>query len=180
MMRTFVALPVDAPGALPQVQAVLGVGRRVPVDDLHVTLAFLGNQPEWVLRDLDNVLQTISAPVLTLRPIGLDLFGGDVPSLIAAVLADDPALTALRRSVRRAADIAGIALARERFRPHVTLARMSRMVTPDDRAKLERYRGHALPDMPALSCTRFALYQSTLASDGARYDVLADYPLTPA
>ena len=73
---------------------------------------------------LEEGLEAIVAPAMTLRVAHLDLIGStQAPGLIAAMIAPDPALTALRNRVRRVAEDAGVPLARERFRPHVTLAR---------------------------------------------------------
>jgi len=83
----------------------------------------------------------------------------------------------LRKKVRAAARGAGIDLPRERFRPHVTLARFSRS-KPVDMGRLTAFLG-AYGGFRAgpFAVDRFCLYRSTLTPEGPVYDVLADYPL---
>jgi 2'-5' RNA ligase len=180
VLRSFVAL--DLPEAVLDrvilLQERIGFGRTVAEDNLHLTLAFLGDQPEPVLEELHHALETLKPPPVTVALSGLDTFGGRAPKLVAASALRDPGLVALRRSVRTAAESVGIALPRERFRPHVTLARFGSGLRAEDAGKLARFlQGNgdfsAGPD-PAPS---FTLYRSILKRDGADYDALADYPL---
>ncbi|MGR3762041.1 RNA 2',3'-cyclic phosphodiesterase [Roseobacteraceae bacterium NS-SX3] len=179
-MRAFVALPLPdrVLAALERLQDGLAAGRRVPQDNLHLTLAFLDDQPETVLSALHQELERLQAPVLSLAFRGLETFGGKTPRVLAAATAPDPDLARLRSQVREAARSAGIALPRERFRPHVTLARFPRRVEAAELAKagrfLEAAGGFALE---GVEVDRFALFQSVLDQRGARYHVLAEYPL---
>lgn len=180
-MRAFVGLPLpeDLIEALGRVQAGLGVGRAVPPENLHLTLAFLDDQPETALAALDAELQAIAGPVPEVRIAGLDLVGGsDAVRLLMAAVAPDPALAALRKRVRGAARAAGIGLKRERFRPHVTLARFRRRQAPGEPVRiadfLAREGGFSWPGFAA---GEFVLYRSTLTPEGALYDPLAVYTL---
>ncbi|MDE4097059.1 MULTISPECIES: RNA 2',3'-cyclic phosphodiesterase [Rhodobacterales] len=179
-MRSFVglSLPEEAILALETLQEEIPVGRVVPGDNLHLTLAFLDDQPDFALQLLHEELTRIAAVPLRLRITGLDLFGGRVPRILFAAVAPDPDLSRLRDQVRRAAERAEIDLPRERFRPHITLARFPRQM-PEHRAQrlgafLQAQGDFSLPEM---QIDRMALFRSTLTPDGARYEVLADYPL---
>lgn len=175
-MRAFVAIPVDgaAAEALLALQARLPVGRPVAPDNLHLTLAFLGDQPEALLADLDARLSLLRRPAFTLRLAGAGTFGGKSPRGLHAGLRPCPALTDLRAAVARAARSAGVALAHRRFRPHVTLLRLR----PHEAARLApalaATAGWQGPDWPVRG---FGLYRSTLLPEGARHDLLAAYPL---
>ncbi|MFC3117545.1 2'-5' RNA ligase family protein [Jhaorihella thermophila] len=72
-MRAFLAigLPDAAVRDIRRLQARLPVGRAVPRDNLHLTLAFLDDQPEEALEALDAELQALRAPGFDLRLSGL-------------------------------------------------------------------------------------------------------------
>ncbi|WP_051337306.1 RNA 2',3'-cyclic phosphodiesterase [Leisingera daeponensis] len=178
-MRAFVGLPLPdaALDALERLQEPLTVGRHVPAENMHLTLAFLDDQPEAVLEALHQLLAEISAPPVQLAFRGLDTFGGKLPRVLAAQVQKTPELSHLRERVRSACRSAGIELPRERFRPHVTLARFPRHLEAGQVEKIARYLSAAADFRLECEAETFALYQSTLAPEGARYDVLAEYEL---
>ncbi|WP_052272375.1 RNA 2',3'-cyclic phosphodiesterase [Leisingera sp. ANG-M7] len=178
-MRAFVGLllPDAALDALERVQEGLTVGRQVPAESMHLTLAFLDNQPEDALQTLHQLMAEISVPPLQLTFRGLDTFGGKLPRVLAAQVQKTRELTRLRDHVRSACRTAGIELSRERFRPHVTLARFSRHLEVSQVKKIARYLSAASEFRLECEADSFVLFQSTLAPEGARYDILAEYPL---
>lgn len=179
MIRSFIAIPLpeDAARQVVGVQSPIAGARAVPEDDLHLTLAFLGDQPDARLRDLDDELATL-APVpfeITLGPASI--LGGSAPRAITLDAdASDP-LVALHRKLARTLRDAGVILERRRFRPHVTLYRVPRSAGPDTdaaiRAWLARRAGAASIRFLA---TEFRLFQSRLTQDGPVYTSLAEYP----
>ncbi|MCP5076288.1 MAG: RNA 2',3'-cyclic phosphodiesterase [Rhodobacteraceae bacterium] len=179
-MRIFLAIPL--PGhiiaALESLQVRLPAGRPVPADNLHLTLAFLDDQPQAMAADLHEALAVLSHARFDLTLGGLDTFGGKHPKLLLArVLPSDP-LSRLRKDVCKAARIAGIPLRRETFRPHVTLARFNRHTSPRDMHRLGEFlAANAGFSLPAFQVESFCLYCSTLQPTGARHEVLADYPM---
>lgn len=177
-MRAFVGLPLPDPvaDALDAVAQALPAGRTVDCHNLHLTLAFLDDQPEQLLEALHDRLAALDWQAPRIVVTHLDLFGGATPRLIAAAVARDPALDALRDKVRGAARHCGIDLPRERFRPHVTLARLRGRPAPDMLARLQAAAGTRLDTVPPFSAHRLALFRSTLGPEGADYDILADYP----
>lgn len=179
-MRAFVAidLPAAARAALAAVQQALPAGRAVAPDNLHLTLAFLGEHPEARIEEVHYALERIALPGFDLTLAGLDSFGRAAPRVLFVGADGGPALDRLHRRVRGAAHSAGIQLPRERFRPHVTLARFRPELDAQDRERLRRFltrrAGVALPAFPV---TDFALYRSTLRPDGPVHEELARYPL---
>ena len=180
-MRAFVGIPVPEPWIAPLVraQSALPGGRAVDADDLHVTLAFLDDQPEERLEGLHEGLEGRPLPGATLRPAAFAPFG-DGPRLVALDLAPDPGLAGLRDAVRAAARSAGIELARERFRPHVTLKRASRSARFDMARLPDRLAALSSPQMPPMPASTVVLWSSTLTPDGPIYEALATYPLRAA
>jgi 2'-5' RNA ligase len=180
-MRAFLALPAPEPWITPlaRAQAELPGGRKVDLDDLHLTLAFLDDQPEERLEALHEELEARSLQAAELVPAAYGVFGGGKPRVVVLDVAPTPDLTALRETVRRAVRAAGIALARERFRPHVTLVRHSASAPPDPRLA-ERLAALGPPDMPPAQAGAVTLWGSTLTPTGPVYEALASYPMVPA
>lgn len=182
-MRAFLALslPEDTQDALAQLQDQIPLGRRVAPESMHVTLAFLEDQPESQLRLLHEALSEITMPALDLQLKGLSALGGKTPRVLVADIVPNAALTALHRKIRNIVQMAGIDLPRVRFRPHVTLLRFSRRMEAGEVHRIgEALQRHADVPLPPFRVEQFALYQSILLPEGPRYEVLAEYPLGDA
>ena len=179
-MRAFVAVSLPAPlvEAIAAFQARVPVGRPVPENNLHLTLAFLGDQPQSVLEDFHEALASMTAASFPLHLKGLDVMGGAVPKVLCLRADPDPALMALHDRVRNAARLAGISLERRRFRPHVTIARFRAGQGAGDGARLRKLLGlGADVAMGPYKAHSFGLYESVLMPDRAVHHLLADYPL---
>lgn len=179
-MRAFIAigLPEEATAALVRLQSMVPAGRPVAEENLHLTLAFLGDQGETALEALHYELEGIRVQPFALRFSGLGAFGGDRPRLLFADVAPEPALADLHRRVTGALHRAGIVVQRARFHPHVTLTRFGTGAAPEAAARLRRFLSeHGDAPLPSLSVTEFGLYESTLHPSGVRYEQLARYAL---
>jgi len=179
MIRAFVAIPMppDTREALANLADRIPAGRPADLDHLHLTLAFLGDQPEDLLEEAHIAMEALPPVDFSIDINGLGSFGKWPPRLIHAAVAPSEPLTRLRKKVRQTIRMAGIDLGHERFVPHVTLARFSSRLSPEDSARLDaflaRHTGLTMKDIPV---TGFALYRSTLRPDGAVHDILAEYP----
>jgi 2'-5' RNA ligase len=178
MTRAFVAIPMpeDAAARLAGLVRGLTVGRRVPEENLHLTLTFLGDVADDGLEELHDTLSAIRAAPVELRFAGLGVFGDDRPRALWAAVAGEAPLLGLQKQVDRAARRAGLAPEARRFVPHVTLARMKGR--REDAAPLARFladRGGAA--VPPVRAVAISLMASTLRPEGAEYEELARYPL---
>jgi 2'-5' RNA ligase len=175
-MRDFIAIDLPAPvrSALGRVQSALSFGRAVDDEQLHLTLAFLGEQPDDAIEAAHDALSALRIPAFELHLQGLGSFGGDV---LWAGLRDPAPVVALHDRLVPALHGAGIVLERRRFRPHVTLARFDRA----DPARLAAFlQAHSSFPCPAFTVSGFGLWRSTLTRRGAVHDELARYPtITP-
>ncbi|HUB75942.1 MAG TPA: RNA 2',3'-cyclic phosphodiesterase [Solirubrobacteraceae bacterium] len=144
--------------------------RRLDADAMHLTLCFLGDQPLAARDELAAVLGGAAEAVAALGElvVGAPLWLPPRRPRVLAVEIGDPGggLRELRAALaREIAATIGWSDGRERFRPHVTLAR----TRPGER------RAVALEPTPSLrfACERVALLRSWLEPAGARYEELA-------
>ncbi len=147
----------------------LGI-RRLRDETLHLTLCFLGDQPMACVGELAGVL---GGSAEALARVGELSVGAPAwlpprrPRALAVEVADaDGGLRALQALL--AADIAATVAWKpdsQRFRPHVTVARM----------RPGSERASELPPTPQLSfpCERVVLLRTHLERDGAWYEELA-------
>ena len=181
-MRCFVALPIPEAllSALERLLDAVPAGHAQPAENLHLTLAFLDEQPDAMVEAAHEALETIRFPRFPLQPKGLGTFGDRQPHTLWAGIADPGPVEALHRKVLSALHGAGLELPRRRFRPHVTLARLPRL-SPDEEARLANFlsKQESFP-APEAEAAEFALYRSTPGKGGPVYDILAAYPLTGA
>ena len=180
MIRAFVSIrpPEEALHRLVAAQAGLPAGRLVAPENLHLTLAFLGEQPEPVLEDLHYALGAIRCPAVWLELGGMALFEQQRAQIVAMEAVAGPALARLREKVSQAARSAGIALERSRWRPHVTLARLNQPPLPEEAARLREFvaarAGSRAGPWPV---AEFELTRSWLGRAGAAYEAMAEYAL---
>ncbi len=184
-MRMFVAA-VPPLAVLEHLDEFLSVRREaadfrwtVP-DQWHLTLAFLADVPD---RAHDDLVERLSRAASKRHPMTATIAGGGAfPSvgrarvLWAGVDLDDrEELRRLATGCRAAASKAGIDVAGERFRPHVTLARMGRPVEATSWVRLfDAYRG------PAYNLDEISLIASHLGEGPRkrpRYEVLETFAL---
>ena len=100
-MRVFLGLPLPeaAQLTLARVAGRLDVGRMVPPENMHLTLAFLDDQPFDILDALHAELESAHLDPVSIKIEGLASFGGAKPRLVFADVRPDPPLKALRRVI---------------------------------------------------------------------------------
>lgn len=172
-VRLFVALPLPKDirqqvlEAMKQWKKQGMKGRWCPENNLHVTLAFLGEQPQNTITKVEEILQAMPFEPAELSIHHTGCFG----SLLYADLGSSPGLNSLESYVgrlRQALQEAGIEVDSKPFRPHITLVR--RMEKP----------AALVPEIEVLPfwVRHCCLYRSILSSRGPVYQVL--YMTVPA
>jgi len=141
--------------------------RLVPVENLHVTIAFLGSRPAGevgaVVSALRESVEDVARPVLT--PVRYR----ETRSVGMLVLDDEAG-----RATRIAEDVHGRLATlgvyepeSRKWLPHVTVVRFR------ERPRLQP----TIPDLGPVTMSDAAVYMSRLRPDGAQYEVLESVPL---
>jgi 2'-5' RNA ligase len=156
----------------------------VPVQNLHLTLKFLGEQPEPRLAE---VVPALSLAARLCRPFAIALKGVgafptlDRPRILWVGLTEGGAeARALQERIEAALEGQGLGRDARPWHPHLTIGRI-----PDDR-RWRREAGPALREVLAglatqsfgrLLIDRVVLMRSDLGPGGARHRELASVPL---
>lgn len=138
-------------------------GRPVAQANLHLTLAFLGNQSPAAVDGLKELAADVRVDAFTLRLDQLRMIGRDFACLIPS---QSPSpLNQLVELLHAGLSTHGIVLDARPFLPHVTLSR----------------RVEALPNLQPRpfqwSVNRFGLYRSDNTPGGVHYSELASWSL---
>jgi RNA 2',3'-cyclic 3'-phosphodiesterase len=183
-VRLFIAIPVPSDIAA-RAAAILPTAlpglRRVKPENLHVTLAFLGQTPDERIGDVTEAAREAAAPVSQF-PLAFDRAGRfperGRPRVVWLGIADGaPSVLELGQGVYAALRSRGLRFDDRPLAPHLTLARV-----PEDATTAEaKTVGAALEGLPVESLrfevTDIAVVQSVLSPKGARYTALATVPL---
>lgn len=178
--RLFVALrpPPDVRQALAAIQSGIEGARWQTDNQLHLTLAFLGETDRHGLEAATEALSTIATPQLDLA---LGEFGtfdtsrpGRIGTLWIGVEPHDP-VAALAQSTRTALRRAGLTPEPRKFTPHITLARFGSAGAT--REALRPFLTHTQAPRANWQATEFHLVESTLGREGAHYTPIASYTL---
>jgi len=176
MQRLFVALaiPDDVAQALALLQSGIPGARWQIREQLHLTLRFIGEVDGRDSAMIVDALAAIEAPAFELNPHGVGEFGGKHPhALWAGVRASEPLLH-LQRKIETALQRAGQPPDRQKYTPHITLARLNR---PNLGRVMDWLTDYALSSAPAFAVNGFILYSSVLTSDGSIYRAERAYRL---
>lgn len=178
MPRLFIAIEMseEVKSAFAGLPLELSGGRRVPADQVHLTLAFLGEQEEVLIDRLKEELAQVREEAFQLRFAGFGTFPrGSRPRVLWAGIEPEPRLDRLQRRVSEAVQRCHVALEDRPFSPHITLARF-RQSHGDGAAGRRRDSLHYA--VPVLPVHEFVLFQSRLTANGAIHTVLARFPLS--
>ncbi|MGD1147128.1 MAG: RNA 2',3'-cyclic phosphodiesterase [Thermoanaerobaculaceae bacterium] len=181
-MRLFVA--VELPQAVREVLAA-GLGRLkadqpsarwVRAEGMHVTLKFLGEQPEEIVDGLGRAVPPLLAalPAVHVRLGGGGFFPHDRRPRVAWVGGEAAGLESWARAVEEAASSLGVPHEPRPFSLHLTLARLDRpwgvQAVEHFQVQVGKWR------FPDFTPREIVLFQSELGPAGAAYTVLRRWP----
>jgi 2'-5' RNA ligase len=160
-----VDLPEGVKAGLRELHDVVRGVRWTPVEQLHLTLRFIGATDRDRFERIKDVLALVRCRPFSLAARGVGRFPpGGLPRILWVGLAEAEALALLHREVEQALSEAGLEPEGRRFSPHITVARLKEPNRPAVAAWLERRGGFATPPF---AVEEFHLYSSELSAVGA-------------
>ena len=177
-LRVFLAIPIPevVQRGLRELQSGVPGARWSLTEQIHLTLRFIGDVDG---RKLDLISENLRS--LDFEPFMLELEGtGYFPSsgparvLWAGVLPCNELMDLQSQLERRLVEAAGLERERRNFHPHVTLARLGKVHEAKVRNWLEYSGGFAAQD--PFRVDSFGLYSSILSPQGAKYQLLEEFP----
>jgi 2'-5' RNA ligase len=141
--------------------------RIVPVENLHVTIAFLGSRPAGEIDAIAGALRDAVGGVA--KPVLAPVRYRETRSVGMLVLDDEDGRAALvaEKAHARLEELGVYEPEARKWLPHLTVVRFR------ERPRLEP----AIPDLGPVTMSDAAVYMSRLRPDGAQYEVLESVPL---
>lgn len=183
-IRAFIA--IDLPQSIQdsiekqtaRLQQTLGnqIIRWTPIQNMHLTLKFLGNIPIQHVDFLKQMLTQIadSHSAFDLQIGGLGSFpSGKLPRVLWLGIQPAAELISIQRDVDAGASRLGYEKEARAFSPHLTLGRVRQNIQPSDLQKIRSaFDTFQLGKIPSARVDSVHLYQSELNSEGPIYTKL--------
>jgi RNA 2',3'-cyclic 3'-phosphodiesterase len=196
-MRIFVALDLDSAireriqKFVEEVRVTAPDARWISGEALHVTLKFIGEQPDAAIAQIEAALRSIRAGPFQVSFSGTGFFPTPRAARVfwIGIQAED-ALTRLAKTIDESLGLIGIPKDDRAYSPHLTLARArGGSGAPGQRkgdksnhqfAKLQEFlTTHSVPEFGTMTAREFFLYRSQLSSKGSQYTKIARFELQP-
>jgi RNA 2',3'-cyclic 3'-phosphodiesterase len=194
-MRLFIALDIDDPIRQRIARFEQGVSGFAPdarwqkPESLHVTLKFIGEQPEPAVDQVQKALSTIPASAVDIQFRGYGFFPTARSARVFWIgIEAGPQLAALAAAIDEKMPSLGIPKEDRALSPHLTLARASGRSASPRRSKSdapsptfqrlqEKLAALPTPEFGTITAREFFLYQSQLSPKGSKYTKLARFDL---
>ena len=194
-MRLFIALDIDDAIRYRIARFVEGVHAFAPdarwakPESLHVTLKFIGEQPESALDQIKLSLASVSASPADIHFQGYGFFPTAKSARVFWIgMKAGPQLPALAAAIDEKMASLGIPKEERAFSPHLTLARGAGRSASPRRNKAdapnrifqplqEKLAALPTPEFGTMTAREFFLYQSQLSPKGSKYTKLARFDL---
>jgi RNA 2',3'-cyclic 3'-phosphodiesterase len=192
-MRLFIALDIDDAIRAHISRFIDGVSgfapeaRWVKPESLHVTLKFIGEQPEPIVEQIKNALSAVKAAPMPIHFRGYGFFPtAKSPRVFWIGMEAGPELAVLAAAIDETTATLGIPKEDRAYSPHLTLARGSggsgspRWRKEDGPNRnfqrlQEKLAALPAPDFGTMTAHEFFLYQSKLSPKGSIYTKLAGF-----
>jgi 2'-5' RNA ligase len=194
-MRLFVALDIEdiirerIARFLDGVRNFAPEARWVKPESLHVTLKFIGEQPEAAVETIRSTLRTVGGDAPEIHFQGYGFFPTAKSARVFWIgMEAGPQLAALATAIDQKMPALGIAKEDRAFSPHLTLARAGggsgspRWRTGDRPNRVfqvlqDKLTALPTPEFGSMTAREFCLYQSQLSPKGSKYTKLATFNL---
>jgi RNA 2',3'-cyclic 3'-phosphodiesterase len=190
-MRLFVGVELPEDVRRAAASAAEQVGARIAVEspsaalrwvepaNLHVTICFLGDVPDWHVKTLAPALEVpLAVPVFTLRVAGAGVFpeSRSPRAVWLGLPSGRDGLLAVHDRVSRRLISLGFEPEKRPYSPHLTIARVKDIRRADVPA-LRRILREADVDAGTCQVRNATLFRSLLSSTGPRYSSVLRLPL---
>ena len=175
MVRLFVGLELDPQliGELANARGGVESAHWQRDNQLHLTLAFIGDASRKTKREIEDALARIRFEAFEMSLSGVGMFGKPKqPKVLWAGVANKYPLVHLHEKIAAALDQVDVEIDRRKFKPHVTLARFRRGASArigDWLTENERL------STSAMLVDRFTLFSSERTSEGSFYRHEAEF-----
>ena len=194
-MRLFIALDIDDAIRDRIARFVEGVNAFAPdarwakPESLHVTLKFIGEQPEPAVDQIKHALTSVAASPAEIHFQGYGFFPtANLARVFWIGMEAGPQLPALAATIDETMSSLGIPKEERAFSPHLTLARGAGRSASPRRHKAdtpnhifqrlqEKLVALPTPDFGTMTAREFFLYQSQLSPKGSKYTKLSRFDL---
>jgi 2'-5' RNA ligase len=184
VLRTFFAIKVEQTPGLRRLHARLSAlgdrFRPLALDNLHITLKFLGDTPEAQVSEICAVAKPVveGRAAMHIRLSGLGAFpNARRPSIVWVGLAGGETLGEIAGDLDRGLVPLGFVPEARPFQPHLTLLRVKSR-PPDELFSLLSEESGA--DFGMIPVKEIEFLRSELTPRGSRYTKLATFALAPA
>ncbi len=174
MLRLFTGLelPSDIGLDLNFMQGGIAGARWIDRESFHITLRFIGDIDDAMGRDVALALDEADVRPFAITLKGIDVFGGNKPHAIIALVEENAELRRLQAAQERICQSVGLAPEGRKYIPHVTLARLR---DPDPHALRSFIESHALYRSRTFDVEQFVLFSSKPLRGGGPYAVEEAY-----
>ena len=194
-MRTFVALDLDSAiqerilGFIREVRDYAPDVRWMSSESLHITLKFIGEQPDAMVHQIETSLRTIQNKPFQIGFSGCGFFPMPRAARVFWVgIEADEALGKLARTIDDSLGKIGIAKEDRIFSPHLTLARARGSSGAPGRRKSDKpnrqftklqafLAKRPAPEFGSMTARDVFLYRSQLSNQGSQYTKIAAFNL---
>ncbi len=184
MKRLFVAIPLilseDIISKIQELQHVFDMDkmRWIPTENTHLTLKFLGSTPGKRIKPLIKTLEKgiLNIPDFNLEINRLGMFGSKhAPKVLWLGFDENPTLLQLNQQISQQLQEIGIEETRENFVPHVTIARIDKIIHKDFFQKqINIVKNSFHQHIPV---THFNLYESIFERSGVKHRIIHTFEL---
>ena len=179
MRRLFFGLEIPAPikARLLKARAEVSSAKWQSVEQMHVTLLFLGDVEEERLSAVCEAVRNIPQAPFELSVAGIGCFGQPrAPQNLWAGVQPAAPVASLHSAIKGQMESLGLKTECRVFRPHITLSRFRRQ-SGSVQSLLAEY---GETTFGSFQVDQFVLFESEQSADGSVYTVIERFPSWPA
>lgn len=185
-MRFFIALEIPNENRL-QFQAIqkslhtlIPQARLTDLDKIHLTLAFIGGQPDQLEDALTQIIQhaTEAIPSFEVTPAYIDGFPSlhNPQNLWIGVKGDIDKILLIRERIKDGLKNLNLVVDERRFVPHITIAKLNNHIRLDQKMEVELEKIMAVPFDP-IRISSIKLFESVPEHGFHKHNTLAEVKL---